>query len=193
MNPRRRNLFAASVAIALVVGVVGGWIASRSTSGGVDAKLASTTTQVASIGTNANTLGKPFPFVPVSDITTNKITTLGVNGSPMVLNFWFSTCAPCRREMPLLAAAAATHKDTIDFVGINPNDPAQSALNFLNDYKVGFPNFLDHDGAQVAAAGVGTFPATFFIDANGNIVSMHAGEMSADDLSKGLASLGVTP
>jgi len=191
MNPRRRNLFAVSVAIALVVGVVGGWIASRSSSDGVDANLSASTTQPASIATNAQNVGKAFPFVAVSDLTTNKTTMLGVNGTPMVVNFWFSTCAPCRREMPLLAAAAAAHKDVVDFVGINPNDPAASAENFLNDYKVGYPNFLDHNGDQVAAAGVGTFPATFFLDAHGNIVQMHAGELSADDLAKGLAALGV--
>ncbi|NDD87046.1 MAG: TlpA family protein disulfide reductase, partial [Actinobacteria bacterium] len=28
-------------------------------------------------------------------------------GTPLVLNFWYSTCEPCRREMPLLAATAS--------------------------------------------------------------------------------------
>jgi thiol-disulfide isomerase/thioredoxin len=113
-------------------------------------------------------------------------------GKPMVVNFWFSTCEPCKREMPALTKAAETYGASVSFVGINPNDTTASASAFLTKYGIKYANYLD-DGDQLAKAGVTTMPTTFFIDASGYIVKTHAGELTFDDIEKTLVNnLGVT-
>lgn len=181
------------MSIVLFVSVVGGWALSRS-SDDVDAKLTDPgVEQTPGIGTNANITGEKFPFVEVVDVLSGREVTITPLGRPMVINFWFSTCEPCKREMPALTAAAARYGSRVNFVGINPNDTEVSAKAFLDKYGIKYANYLDN-GNQIAAAGVTTMPTTFFVGADGEIVKTHAGELTADDIDSIITGdLGVTP
>jgi thiol-disulfide isomerase/thioredoxin len=176
----------------LLVSVVGGWALSRS-SDDVDANLTTPgVEQTPGIGTNANNTGKKFSFIPVTDVLSGAAVTITPMGKPMVVNFWFSTCEPCKREMPALTAAAAAYGTRVNFIGINPNDTEESASAFIEKYGIKYANYLD-DGDQLSEAGVTTMPTTFFIDANGYIVKTHAGELTLEDIDNLLQNeLGVT-
>jgi thiol-disulfide isomerase/thioredoxin len=139
--------------------------------------------QTPGIGTNAPSSGKTFPFTELIDIATGNATTPATNGTPMVINFWFSTCEPCKREMPALTTAAQIYAGAVNFVGINPNDTRTLATAFLEKYKVDFTNYLD-DGDQLASAGVVNMPTTMFVNSQGTIVSTHAGEITLADIEK---------
>ncbi|MFM7263755.1 MAG: TlpA family protein disulfide reductase [Acidimicrobiales bacterium] len=187
----RARRIAAAGAVALLFGVVGGWALSRS-SDGVDAKLTNPgTVPYPTITTNQDLRGEVFGFAAVTDLVTGDRVTPAPTGRPMVVNFWFSTCEPCRREMPVLAAGAQEWSGRVDFLGINPNDNTESATAFLERYAVTYPNYLDDRGDQLATSRVGTMPTTFFLDAAGTVVSMHAGELTTDDLREAVAGLGV--
>lgn len=192
MDWNRERKFAATVLIALIVGVVGGWALSRS-SDGVDANLTNPgVVQDPTIGTNANSQGEVFPFTELKDIATGKASTPTLDGKPTVVNFWFSTCPPCREEMPVLAAAAEKYADKVTFIGIDPNDTVESATAFLTKNGITYRNWLDEMGDQLSAAKVGSMPTTFFLDRTGRIISMHAGGITADELAAQIAKLGVT-
>jgi cytochrome c biogenesis protein CcmG/thiol:disulfide interchange protein DsbE len=105
------------------------------------------------------------------------------------VNFWFSTCEPCRREMPALSAAAGQWAGKVTFMGINPNDTVESATAFLDRFGVSYPNYLDRTGEQLSLSGVGTMPTTFFLDASGTVVTMHAGELTDKDIISGIARI----
>lgn len=191
MGRNRVKVVVAVLSIVLLVSVVGGWALSRS-SDDVDAKLTNPgVEQTPGIGTNANNTGKKFSFVPVDDVLTGSAVTITPMGKPMVVNFWFSTCEPCKREMPALTEAAAKYGASVNFIGINPNDTVESASAFLTKYGIKYANYLD-DGDQLAEVGVTTMPTTFFVDANGYIVKTHAGELTFDDIAEILTTdLGV--
>ena len=191
MGRNRVKVVVAVLSIVLLVSVVGGWALSRS-SDDVDAKLTNPgVEQTPGIGTNANNTGKKFSFVPVDDVLTGSAVTITPTGKPMVVNFLFSTCEPCKREMPALTEAAAKYGASVNFVGINPNDTVESASAFLEKYGIKYANYLD-DGDQLAEVGVTTMPTTFFVDANGYIVKTHAGELTFDDITEILTTdLGV--
>jgi thiol-disulfide isomerase/thioredoxin len=179
----RKKVVVAVPLVVLLVSVVGGLILSRS-SDDVDANLTNPgVIQTPGIGTNAPTTGKAFSFTEVVDIATGDTITLSPNNSPMVINFWFSTCEPCKREMPALTTAAQLFSDTVNFVGINPNDTRTSASAFLKKYNVTFNNYLDN-GNQLAAAGIVNMPTTVFVDAAGKVVTTHAGEITLNDIKK---------
>lgn len=183
MTWNRKKVVVAVPLFVLLVSVVGGLILSQSPDD-VDVNLTNPgVVQTPGIGTNAPSSGKPFPFTEVIDIATGQTTTPAVNGTPMVINFWFSTCEPCKREMPALTTAAQLYASAVNFVGINPNDTRTSATAFLEKYNVTFTNYLD-DGDQLAAAGVVNMPTTMFVNSDGKIVATHAGEITLADIEK---------
>lgn len=47
-------------------------------------------------------IGKPFPDFRLKDTSGKEWTRNSILGKPMVLNFWYTGCGPCRREMPTL-------------------------------------------------------------------------------------------
>jgi thiol-disulfide isomerase/thioredoxin len=183
MTWNRKKVVVTVPFLVLLVSVVGGLILSQS-SDDVDANLTNPgVAQTPGIGTNAPSSGKTFPFTEVVDVATGEPTTPAPNGTPMVINFWFSTCEPCKREMPALTAAAQLFTDKVNFVGMNPNDTRTSATAFLEKYNVTFTNYLD-DGDQLAAAGVVNMPTTMFVNSDGKIVATHAGEITLADTEK---------
>ena len=112
------------------------------------------------------------------------------HGNVVVLNFWGSWCAPCRREAPALAALAAHFKSApVRFVGDDVHDSPTAALAFERTYSVGYPS-LNDPGEQVALAFHGTvppvaIPTTLLIDRSGHIAGRVVGEISY----RGLLSL----
>lgn len=191
MDRIRSRRAAGAVLIALIVGVVGGWALSRS-SDDVDAKLTDPgITQEPGIGTNVDTTGEQFGFVRMISVESGELAVPDTGGLPTVVNFWYSTCQPCRREMPVLAAAAGEFAGRAAFIGVSPNDTVTTAQEFLDTHGARYPNFLDRSGAQSAEAQVGTMPTTYFLDAAGRVVSMHAGELTEEDLRANLARAGV--
>lgn len=186
---RSRRTRAVAVLIALTVGIVGGWALSLTSDGaGDDLGGSPTDTSAPGIAVNPDTTGEPFPFVDLTTLDGDTVSLSTSENRPMVVNFWFSTCEPCKREMPALAAAAAENEGRVDFVGINPTDGPDAARRFLDQFGVTFPNYLD-DGDQTAAAKVALMPSTFFLAADGTIVAREAGEVTAEELAARLAEL----
>ena len=91
MERTRSRRAAATVLIALIVGVVGGWALSRS-SDDVDAKLTNPgVVQDPTISTNADTAGQTFGFAELTAVADGSTVTPSLGKHPTVVNFWFST------------------------------------------------------------------------------------------------------
>ena len=57
-------------------------------------------------------------------------------GQPIVLNFWYPSCPPCRLEMPHFEAAFQAHKDEVAFVAIQQLglDSAEEGQKFVEEF-----------------------------------------------------------
>jgi thiol-disulfide isomerase/thioredoxin len=143
--------------------------------------------------TNADLQGRPLPDVGLVTSTGVAVRTSDLRGRPALLNVWYSTCEPCRREMPLLADAHRTWGAAVDVVGINPQDDDATAARFVATYGVGYDTWFDRDGAFLRATGIATAPVTLAVDAAGTVVDQAAGELDAARLERLLAALGVLP
>ena len=108
--------------------------------------------------------------------------------APMLVNIWASWCAPCRAEHPLLEKL---HKEyDIKIVGINFKDNPDNAQKFINKY--GNPFFKigsDEDGQFTLDWGLTGVPETFVINAEGQIVHKHQGELKEQDFDNFLTIL----
>ena len=192
MAVHRRLLFG-SLAVAAVVAVAGGWALSRDSgtadSGDGVVRVDGTgPTQDPTIGTNAKVSGEQLPDVELVDNDGATVRTADLEGTPLVINYWFSTCAPCKEELPAFGAVSAEYAGKVRFVGVNPQDSAETNQSFARDRGVQYELLRDPDGAYASTLGVSTAPFTLFVAADGTIVRQ-TGVLTADTLRSHLEEL----
>jgi len=141
------------------------------------------------IATNTDNKGSQLAVVEVQTVLGETISTKSLVGAPSIINIWYSTCEPCRRELPVLAQGALKYGEKIRFIGINIKDSAKVASEFASDYGVKFEIFLDSNGAFVTASGISTAPMTLAVNAQGLIVNQIAGELSTAKLNELVSEL----
>ena len=182
LSPSRQRKLLTAV-VVLVISIGGGWLWSSASEPDLDARL-TTPGEVPypTIATNSAVEGTSLPQTSLLTLDNKTIDSTALIGKPLILNFWYSTCEPCRREMPVLAASADTHSDTVRFVGINMNDSNETATAFAEKYNVLYDIMFDPTGSFISDLGVATAPMTLFINAEGIIVDQVAGEITADKL-----------
>ncbi len=113
-----------------------------------------------------------------------------LRGHPVVLNFWASWCIPCRQEAPLLHAGALRHRGQVAFVGVDVKDLTGDARDFARKYKINYVSARDGSGDRTwNNYGLTGVPETYFLDANGKIVSHIPGEVTAQTLQEGVATI----
>jgi len=128
--------------------------------------------------------------MPVT-LLSGESTTLAAlaGGKPMVVNLWASWCPPCRREMPVLAAAQQ-RETGISFVFANQGENPATVQRYLSASRLDLANvILDRDTRLGFVAGSGTLPLTLFYDAGGRLVATHLGALSAASLASKLTPL----
>ncbi|MBO5287324.1 MAG: TlpA family protein disulfide reductase [Clostridia bacterium] len=111
-------------------------------------------------------------------------------GKPVVLNFWQTTCPPCRAEMPDFENAYLEYGDRIDFIILNVTNGYSQTIEIAYDYieKMGytFPVYYDVYGQGAYAYDISTIPATFFIDEEGYLISYARTMLTKDTLQQGI-------
>jgi thiol-disulfide isomerase/thioredoxin len=138
------------------------------------------------------------PRVSGTTLTGAKFSLAALRGSVVVLNFWGSWCAPCRREAPDLAALATYFKTAkVRFIGDDVQDSPANALAFQRTFNVGYPS-LNDPGEQVALAFHGAvppvgIPTTLLIDSSGHIAGRIVGEVSYRGLRALIAKVLAEP
>jgi thiol-disulfide isomerase/thioredoxin len=102
-------------------------------------------------------------------------------GKSLVLNFWATWCAPCRREIPLLEALDAQwNARNVAVVGIAV-DHRDEVLEFAEQFQIAYPLADRRAGRSGCRAAMGVaspvFPFTVFTDRRGEVVAVFVGEL----------------
>lgn len=110
-------------------------------------------------------------------------------GKPMVVNLWASWCPPCRREMPVLAAAQQ-QVPGVSFVFANQGEDVVTMQKYLAAGQLVLANVLLDPGKTLGQKlGSMALPTTLFFDASGRLVDTHLGALSSASLASKLKQL----
>jgi thiol-disulfide isomerase/thioredoxin len=127
------------------------------------------------------------PVVSGTTVTGQHLSLAAYRGDVVVLNFWGSWCTPCRDEAPALGTLARQlYGRGVRFVGIDIRDEPDSALAFMQTFRIAYPSISDpndfialqfHSTVPPAA-----IPSTIVIDRGGRIAARVVGEVNYSSL-----------
>jgi thiol-disulfide isomerase/thioredoxin len=110
-----------------------------------------------------------------------------LTGVPIVMNFWYAGCAPCRAEAPDLLAISKEFPK-VQFVGVNVRDSAATSAAFNRNFKIDWPSIIDAQLGTVALAFTGivtpaAVPSTLVIDKQGRVSARVLGRIDKSILT----------
>lgn len=111
-----------------------------------------------------------------------EVALASLRGGPVLVNFFASTCAPCIEEMPALEEIHQELGDQVTFLGLAVQDRPEDALDLVERTGVSYRTALDKRGDVIYALGGILLPTTVVLDADGEIVGSHTGELTADEI-----------
>jgi len=128
-------------------------------------------------------LADKLPVFTLADAQNRPRTLQDWPDKALIVNFWATWCAPCRREIPLLKRLQSEHgAEGFQVIGI-AIDFRDQVLAYAKEMQIDYPILIgEQDGLDAAAAfGVDAigFPFTVFADRQGRIVVAHLGELTA--------------
>jgi thiol-disulfide isomerase/thioredoxin len=109
-------------------------------------------------------------------------------GKPLLINFWATWCAPCRREMPLLEALHREQPETgLTVIGI-AIDRQDDVRTYITESGISYPILWGEGDAMAVSAAVGVpeigLPFTLLVAADGTILTTYIGELERDQLAE---------
>ncbi len=189
---RRYGSYAILTVVAVAVAVLVVWLFVAGGSGEGE-PLGSTGTATGMIDSHRPEVDKPAPdFALANARDPERIVRLSdFHGKPVVLNWYASWCAPCRAEIPDFQRAYKALDGEVVFLGVNLQEDAKQAVGLLDVFVAKYPALLDAEGAVAVHYRLLGMPTTYFIDADGIIVSFGTGRIFEETLVAELAKLGV--
>ena len=110
------------------------------------------------------------------------------NQQPLIINFWATWCAPCRKEMPLLNNYYLTrNSDQANVLGIAIDDIDQ-VNSFIAELGINFPVLVGQSEAYELMQTLGntilTLPYTILVNSEGRIIWSKSTEIKREDLEQ---------
>jgi len=110
------------------------------------------------------------------------------NQEPLIINFWATWCAPCRKEMPLLNNYYLTkNADQANVLGI-AIDEIDQVNSFVAELGIDFPVLVGQSEAyelmQTLGNSILTLPYTILVNNEGRIIWSKSTEIKREDLEQ---------
>ncbi len=126
------------------------------------------------------------PEVTLTDTAQVSHSLIDYHGQVVLVNLWATWCPPCKEEMPTLQAFYKKHQDQgFIIVAINDGDPTSDVLQFVEEYRLSFPIWLDPTYyATEQAFKTLNLPSSYVIDRSGIVRLSWVGGINRKTLDK---------
>lgn len=118
------------------------------------------------------------PGYKMKTLSGKRISLKDYRGSPLLLNFWATWCAPCRKEFPIIKEIENKFgKDGLVVLAINVDDTRtiSAVKSFVSAHSLNFTIPLDPNRKLLNNFRGSALPLTVLIDASGNVVRIYTG------------------
>ena len=130
------------------------------------------------------------PDSTLSIMTWNETTLSTLEGTPVVLNFWSTSCYWCKKQLPYLEAIAQEGEGKIEVIAINIGESSatiQSSLQDIFNYELTMTIAVDksrqafRDYCLAYDNSRGYIPFTLFVDSVGIVQDKRIGAFASEE------------
>jgi len=134
---------------------------------------------------SSSLLSQEAPDFTLPTMTEANITLSELEGTPVVLNFWATTCPHCLVELPYFEAVAQESGGEIRVIAINVRESASTVQTFFGEYEPTmivaldkntevYMNYSQEDNPR------GYIPITFLVDSEGIVKHIKIGAFQSE-------------
>ena len=116
-------------------------------------------------------VGQPAPTLSAVGLDGRTWSIADADGRLVWVNFWATSCEPCRTEMPAMQRLAEEYGDELLVLGVDWGEERDAVAAFVERYGVTYPILLDPTlEIYYRWAGTDGLPRHYFIGAEGTVV-----------------------
>lgn len=138
-----------------------------------------------------NRVGDYAPDFTLEQVEGGQVSLSQFRGQPVLVNFWTTWCRYCLAEMPLIQAGYEQFGGRLVVLAIDEGESLEWVSDFVRQEGYPFPVLLDSDLSVGGLYRVNGYPISYFIDGDGIIRYVAAGEMSEFQMKNGLMAIGI--
>ena len=134
---------------------------------------------------------KQLPEVEFNLLDGKKLNLDELKGKTLLLNFWATSCEPCRKEIPeLIELNQEFSSKGVKIIGVAmAHDRPDQVVAFKKHYEIPYVIALDINAAVANAFDVQVIPVTLLVSPRGQIVYRHSGVININDMRKRIAAM----
>lgn len=116
-------------------------------------------------------VGEPAPALALEGLDGRRWSPDDADGRLVWVNFWATSCEPCRTEMPAMQRIAEAYPDQLLILGVDWGEERGAVEDFVNRYGIEYPILLDPGlDAYYDWADTDGLPRHYFIGAEGTVL-----------------------
>ena len=116
-------------------------------------------------------VGQPAPGLEGTDLDGRRWSLADADGRLVWVNFWATSCEPCRTEMPAMQRLAEAYPDDLLILGVDWGEGTDAVTDFVDRYAVEYPILLDPTlETYYRWARSDGLPRHYFIGAEGTVL-----------------------
>jgi thiol-disulfide isomerase/thioredoxin len=135
--------------------------------------------------------GKPAPAFEVKSMEGKTFSLAALKGKPVLLDFWATWCAPCRRSMPALEKISLEFKDNVVILGVDSGEDREVVEAFLKKTPMGYPAVLSGESGILESYQVKAYPTYILIGSDGKIIANDVGFGGEEQLREMIDKAGL--